>query len=67
MERAYSLDESDARVLLELDQLYRKLKLSPQLRLDFLEKHKDTVWKRDDLLIEYVTCLNSIGKYDEAL
>ena len=50
MERAYALDESDARVLLELDQLYRKLRKSIGERFAFLEAHRETVMKRDDLL-----------------
>ena len=67
MERAYALDESDARVLLELDQLYRKLKRSVGKRFAFLEAHRETAMKRDDLCIEYCTLLNLQGRYAEAL
>lgn len=66
MERAYSLDETDARVLMELDQLYRQLHLSHGKRLDFLKRHADVVAKRDDLTLEYITLLNLTGQYREA-
>lgn len=67
MERAYALDETDARVLLELDQLYRRLGRSPAQRFAFLEPRRDIVFIRDDLTIEYCTLLNSLGRYAEAL
>ena len=67
MERAYALDESDARVLLELHQLYGKLNLSPSDRFAFLDAHRDTAFGRDDLYIEYCALLNDLGKYREAL
>ncbi len=67
LERAYRLDETDARVLLELDQLYRKLNISISERFAFLDSHKETVFIRDDLTIEYCTLLNSMGRYEEAL
>ena len=67
MERAYSLDTSDARILLELDQLYRKLNMPIAERFAFLDAHRETVFIRDDLTIEYCTLLNSMGRYQEAL
>ena len=67
LERAYQLDETDARVLLELDQLYRKLNMPPFERFAFLHDHKETVFVRDDLTIEYCTLLNSMGRYEQAL
>lgn len=67
LERAYHLDESDARVLLELDQLYRKLNMPIEERFAFLDAHRETVFIRDDLTIEYCTLLSCIGRYDEAL
>ena len=67
MEKAYALDDTDARVLLELDQLYQKLGRSLKERFDFLEAHRETVFLRDDLVIEYVTLLNDMGRYQEAL
>ena len=66
LEKAYALDEGDARVLLELDQLTRKLGHTPAQRLAFLEAHLDTALRRDDLYVEYVTLLNDLGRYQDA-
>lgn len=67
MERAYALDEQDARVLLELDQLYKKLRMPVQTRFDFLHQHLSTVLLRDDLTVEYCTLLNLLGRYEASL
>ena len=67
METAFGLGKGDARVLMELDQLYKKLATPPQKRLELLEKHLDTVVKRDDLFIEYVALKNMAGCIEEAL
>ena len=67
MERAYSLDESDARILLELHQLYGKLNRTVEERFAFLDSHKETVFVRDDLTVEYCTLFNSMGRYEDAL
>lgn len=66
METAFSLDETDARVLMELDQLYKKTGTPPQKRLAFLEKHLILVSTRDDLYTEFLTLLNLAGRYQEA-
>jgi len=67
LERAYSLDESDARVLLELDQLYHKLNISLEERFAFLDRHRDVAFQRDDLYVEYCAMLNHRGEYERAL
>lgn len=67
LETAFSLDESDARVLLELDQLYKRIGRPPAERLAFLEGHLDCVEKRDDLFIEYVSLVNMAGDHGKAL
>ncbi|MBR4039908.1 MAG: DUF5107 domain-containing protein [Clostridia bacterium] len=67
MERAFALDQSDARILLELDQLYRKINMPIADRFAFLDAHRETAFVRDDLTIEYCTLLNSMGRYEEAL
>lgn len=67
LERAFELDEKDARVLFELDQLSKKLNKSPEERYLFLEKHLKTVFLRDDLLVEYLTLLNMRGEPQKAL
>jgi tetratricopeptide (TPR) repeat protein len=66
LEKAFLLDTSDARVLLELDQLYQKLQVSHEERYALFEKHKDLIYRRDDLYTEYVTLLNLMGKHEEA-
>ncbi len=66
MERAFELDRSDARVFLELDQLYARLGVSPSERLEKFCRNIDLIEKRDDLYTEYVTLLNTCGRYDEA-
>ncbi|MBQ9198520.1 MAG: DUF5107 domain-containing protein [Clostridia bacterium] len=67
MERAYALDETDARVLLELHQLYGKLNYSIEDRFAFLDAHKEVAFQRDDLYTEYCALLNDLGRYQEAL
>ena len=66
MEKAFSLDPSDSRVLMELDQLYKRLKRPSAERLAFLEKYPDLVQERDDLVLEHITLLNETGRYSEA-
>ncbi|MDO4649626.1 MAG: DUF5107 domain-containing protein [Eubacteriales bacterium] len=67
LEKAFALDPKDARVFLELDQLYKKLNLSPEERIRKFEDHKELIRERDDLLIEYITLLNSLGRHEAAL
>lgn len=67
LEKAYALDESDARLLMELDQLYKRMNYAHNKRLDFLNRHKDNVCLRDDLYLEYATLLNQLGRYVEAI
>ena len=66
LEKAFSLDKTDARVFLELDQLYQKMQVSFGKRLKNYEKYIELIEKRDDLYTEYVTLLNNSGKYDKA-
>lgn len=67
LEKAFNLSMDDARVLYELDQLYKKLCYMPYLRLGQLEQQFTLVEKRDDMYLEYVTLLNSQKRHDEAL
>lgn len=67
MEAAFSLDNTNARLLMELDQLYRKMKISPQERLDMLNRHLACVNHRDDLYIEYVALHNVTRQHERAL
>lgn len=66
-EQAFALDATDARVLFELDQLFRKLNRSPNERLALLEAHPDLVAERDDLSIERIALLNRLARHKEAL
>ena len=67
MEKAFHLDETDARMLMELDQLYKRLHKPHQERLDFLQKYPELIQQRDDLLLEEITLLNQLGRYEEAM
>lgn len=67
MERAFALDKTDARVLMELDQLYKRLQWPHAKRIAMLREYSELVVKRDDLLLELATLLNQTGAHDEAL
>ncbi|MFY9154430.1 MAG: hypothetical protein WAO52_20595, partial [Prolixibacteraceae bacterium] len=67
LEKAFSLDTSDSRILMELDQLYKRLCRSHSERLAFLEKYFDLVKQRDDVYLEYVTLCNQLGNYANAI
>lgn len=66
LERAFALNASDARVFLELDQLYKKLGYSFEERLVNYEAHKELIDSRDDLYIEYITLVNLTGGHERA-
>ena len=65
--KAFTLDPSDARVYLELDQLKKRLNFPVKERLEDMEKHFALVESRDDLYLEYVTLLNTLGENEKAL
>ncbi|MDR1098533.1 MAG: DUF5107 domain-containing protein, partial [Tannerella sp.] len=67
LETAFRLDPSNARMLMELDQLYRKTGVAPDVRLRLLEKHLPLVEQRDDLSIERITLYNRLGDYAKAM
>ncbi len=66
LEKAFAFDTTDARILMELDQLYKKMGRSHSERLAFLEQHLSLVEQRDDLCIERITLYNQLGKYETA-
>jgi tetratricopeptide (TPR) repeat protein len=66
LEKAFSLDTTDARVLMELDQLYKKLNKGHSERLKILEQHLPLVEQRDDLYLERITLYNQLGDYEKA-
>lgn len=65
-ERAYAMAPGDARLLLELDQLYKRLNRPPEKRFAFLSERRHLVEERDDLYLEYVTLANLTGRLDLA-
>ena len=66
MERAFALNTNDARMLMELDQLHKRMHTPHQKRLARLEHHANLVQQRDDLILEHATLLNRLGKYEQA-
>ena len=66
MEKAFALDTTDSRVLMELDQLYRRMQKPHQMRLDNLKKYPNLIKERDDLVLEEITLLNHVGLHAEA-
>lgn len=64
--RAHELNPEDARVLLELDQLHKRMGWTPRQRFDFLNVRRKEVFKRDDLTTEFITLLNLLDRPDEA-
>lgn len=66
MEKAFTLNTKDARIFLELDQLYKKLGMSFEDRLKNYEAHKELLDGRDDLYIEYITLVNMTGEHEKA-
>ena len=66
MEKAFVLDDTDARIYMELDQLYKRLGRPHAERLALMQQHLDMVETREDLKLEYATLLNLTGHYEEA-
>jgi tetratricopeptide (TPR) repeat protein len=67
METAFALNDSDARIFMELDQLRKKLKVPASERLEHMDCHWPLVAARDDQYLEYCTVLNKLGEYEKAL
>ena len=67
LEKAFSLDTTDARILMELDQLYKRICRPHADRLAFLEKYISLVLQRDDVYLERVTLCNQTGNYAKAI
>ncbi|MET0465438.1 MAG: tetratricopeptide repeat protein [Chitinophagaceae bacterium] len=64
--KAFELDTTDARVLMELDQLRKRLDHDHAARLAFLEKYSLLVESRDDLFLELITLHNQLGHFEKA-
>ncbi len=67
LEQAYAMDETDARVLYELDLLKKRMGIAPEVRKAFLDSRLALVHSRDDLLLEHITLQNLLGKHEKAL
>src|SRR5665648_339598 len=67
LEIAFALDETDSRILMELDQLYKRVNISPEKRIEKLEKYPELVNYRDDLYLEQATLYNTLGQYGKAI
>ena len=67
MEEAFGLDTTDGRILMELDQLYKRMGHPHATRLQLLQKYPELIAQRDDLLLEEITLLNQTGRYEEAM
>lgn len=65
-ERTFELDKNDARVLMELDQLYKRLNYLPGSRLSKLQEHITVAETRDDLYLEIIALHNFMGNYKQA-
>ena len=66
LEKAFLLDDTDARIFLELDQLYKKMNYTPAQRLKNYNKYMELAESRDDLYTEYITVLNMDHQYKKA-
>ena len=61
-DKALTADPSDARVLYERDQLWKRVGEKPEKRLAELNHYPNLLALRDDLAIEHATLLNQTGK-----
>lgn len=64
--KAFNYDKGDARILFELDQLYKRFQTKPDDRLTFLQQFQSLVNERDDLYAEMVLLHMLSGKEKEA-
>jgi len=66
LEKAFSLDQKDARIFMELDQLYKRMNKDIHFRLEMMENNIDLVEQRDDVYLERITLYNMLGQYEKA-
>ena len=66
LKKAFELDSSDARVLMELDQSYKIQNYPSSQRLELLEKNLSLVAMRDDLYLERISIYNQLGNFEKA-
>ena len=66
-DKAFSVNPTDARLLFERDQLWKRLGEKPEHRLRELKRYPLLVEQRDDLSVEFCALLNQTGCHAEAL
>jgi tetratricopeptide (TPR) repeat protein len=66
-QRAFRINPTDARLLYERDQLWKRLGESPRKRLRELERYPALVRRRDDLSVELCALLNQTQQHRQAL
>jgi tetratricopeptide (TPR) repeat protein len=65
--RAIALNDQDPRLYAEFDQIKECNGLLPAGRLEYLQKHRAVLEKRDDAISRLIGLFILTGKYDEAL
>ena len=65
--QAFAANETDARILFERDQLWKRVGETPEKRLRELEKYFELVNRRDDLTIEICALYNQTDQPEKAL
>ncbi len=65
-DQACKANPSDARLLYERDQLWKRLAEKPEKRLRELDQHPELVRQRDDLSIELCALYNQTGRHEQA-
>jgi tetratricopeptide (TPR) repeat protein len=66
-QKALAANPHDPRLLMEHDQLFRRLGASQSDRLAIFEHHADLVDCRDDLSVDFATLYNQTGQPEKAL
>ncbi|UMB59213.1 DUF5107 domain-containing protein [Lutibacter sp. A80] len=66
LEKAFSLDNTNARLLMELDQFYKKINIDVDKRLALLENNLELTEFRDDLYLERISLYNIKGDFEKA-
>ncbi|MBN2166134.1 MAG: DUF5107 domain-containing protein [Marinilabiliaceae bacterium] len=66
IKKAFDLDNSDARVFMEMDQLLKRLNHDSKIRLELFIKHQELINQRDDLFLEQITLYNNLEQYSKA-
>lgn len=67
LEQAFKLDSNNQRLLMELDQLYKKINIPVTERLRLLEDNPSLTSSRDDLYLEWIGLKNFKAEYQKAL